>query len=305
VVGFTTRVLNNVGEVRNRGLDVQVQTTNYNKRDFKWTTNFNIFWARNKVMALAGASDQILFDPIFGYTSAVRVVPGLPMGSFFGYKQVGVYMDDADVAKGPVWTAGGSKPGDIKYEDYNGDGKIDANDIQLLGNPFPKFSYGMQNSFTYRQFNISISLQGSYGGKILNGTDRYVYNFYGRVNARDNALNRWRSAADPGDGKTPRVVINAPSSLTSFSSYELFDASYLRIRNVQFRYNLPASLNRKMRLTAASVYVMGQNLYTFTKYFGYNPEANLYGNSVNPTYGVDQGSYPLSRTITIGANINF
>ena len=99
--------------------------------------------------------------------------------------------------------------------------------------------------------------------------------------------------------------MNAPSSLTSFSSYELFDASYLRIRNVQFRYNIPPSVLKRMRLSSASLYVMGQNLYTFTKYFGYNPEANLYGNSVNPTYGVDQGSYPLSRTITVGTNINF
>jgi hypothetical protein len=118
-------------------------------------------------------------------------------------------------------------------------------------------------------------------------------------------LNRWRSAASPGDGKTPRVVINAPSSLTSFSSYELFDASYLRIRTVQFRYNMPASFTRKLKLASASVYIMAQNLYTFTKYFGYNPEANLYGNSVNPTYGVDQGSYPLNRAITIGSNISF
>lgn len=305
LLGVTTRVLNNVGEIRNRGLDVQLQTTNYNTRNFKWTTNANIFWAKNKVIALTSATDQILFDPVFGYTSAIRVVPGLPMGSFFGYKQVGVYMDDADVARGPVWASGGSKPGDIKYEDHNKDGKIDAGDIQLLGDPYPKVSYGMQNSFTYKQFNVSISLQGTFGGKVLNGADRYVYNFYGRVNARENALNRWRSADNPGDGMTPRVVLNAPSSLTSFSSYELFDASYLRIRNVQLRYNLPASINRKLRMSSASVYVMAQNLYTFTKYFGYNPEANLYGNSVNPTYGVDQGSYPLNRTITIGANISF
>jgi TonB-linked SusC/RagA family outer membrane protein len=305
LVGFTTRVLNNVGEVQNRGLDVQLQTTNFSSHDFTWTTNANIFWVKNKVISLTSATDQILFDPVFGYTSAIRIVPGLPMGSFFGYKQTGVYMDDADVAKGPVWASGGSKPGDIKYEDYKADGKIDAEDIQYLGNPFPKFSLGMQNSFTYKQFNVSISLQGAFGGKILNGADRYVYNFYGRANARENALHRWRSAADPGDGKTPRVVMNAPSSLTSFSSYELFDASYLRIRNVQFRYNIPPSVLKRMRLSSASLYVMGQNLYTFTKYFGYNPEANLYGNSVNPTYGVDQGSYPLSRTITVGTNINF
>jgi TonB-linked SusC/RagA family outer membrane protein len=305
LVGFTTRILNNVGEVRNRGLDIQLQTTNFNGRDFKWTTNFNIFWAKNKVIALTNPKDQILFDPVFGYTSAIRVIPGLPMGSFFGYKQIGVYMDDADVARGPVWSSGGSKPGDIKYEDYNNDKKIDANDIQLLGDPYPKFSYGMQNSFSYKQFNVSISMQGISGAKIINGTDRYVYNFYGRVNARENALNRWRSAANPGDGKTPRVVINAPSSLTSFSSYEVFDASYLRIRNVQFRYTMPPSFNKRLKLSYAAVYIMAQNLYTFTRYFGYNPEANLYGNSVNPTYGVDQGSYPLSRTITIGVNINF
>ena len=305
LVGFATRILNNVGEIKNRGLDVQLQTTNFNRKDFKWTTNANIFWSKNKVISLASATDQILFDPVFGYTSAIRVVPGLPMGSFFGYKQIGVYMNDEDVSKSPIWTAGGSKPGDIKYEDYNGDGKIDASDIQLLGNPYPKFSYGMQNSFTYKKFTFSVSIQGNYGGKILNGVDRYVYNFYGKVNARENALNRWRSADNPGDGMTPRVVINAPSSLTSFSTYELSDASYLRIRNVQLRYNLPQTWTRSLKLQSASIYIMAQNLYTFSSYYGYNPEANLYGNSVNPTYGVDQGAYPLNRTITFGANISF
>jgi TonB-linked SusC/RagA family outer membrane protein len=305
LVGFTTRVLNNVGEIRNRGLDVQLQTTNINKRDFKWTTNANIFWVKNTVMKLASATDQILFDPVFGYTSAIRVIPGLPMGSFFGYKQIGVYRNDEDVAKSAVWASGGSKPGDIKYEDYTPDNKIDASDIQLLGDPYPKFSYGMQNSFTYKQFTFSLSIQGIYGGKILNGVDRYVYNFYGKVNARANVADRWRSADNPGDGWTPRVVVNAPSSLTSFSSYELFDASYLRIRNIQLRYNLPGAWTRRLKLSSASLYIMAQNVYTFASYFGYNPEANLYGNSTNPTYGVDQGSYPLNRTITFGTNISF
>jgi TonB-linked SusC/RagA family outer membrane protein len=310
VVGFATRILNNVGEVRNDGLDIQLQTTNIYKKDFKWTTTANIFWAKNKVIELASATDQILFDPVFGYTSAIRVVPGLPMGSFFGYRQIGVYRDAADVASSAVWSSGGSKPGDIKYEDVSGpagkpDGIIDANDIQLLGDPYPKFSYGIQNSFNYKRWTFSISVQGIVGGQIVNGVDRYVYNFYGKVNARENALNRWKSETDQGDGWTPRVVVNAPSSLTSFSSYELFDASYLRIRNVQIRYNLPNSVIKKLKIQSASLYVMGQNLHTFQKYYGYNPEANLYGNSVNPTYGVDQGSYPLNRTITFGTNISF
>ncbi|MCG2615313.1 TonB-dependent receptor [Terrimonas sp. NA20] len=305
LVGFANRVLNNVGKVRNRGLDIQLQTTNINQKDFKWTTNANIFWMNNKVIALTSASDQILFDPVFGYTSAIRVVPGMPMGTFFGYKQVGVYMNENDVANSAVWAAGGSRPGDIKYEDVNDDKKIDAADIQPLGNPFPKFSYGLQNSFTYKKFTFSFSIQGSYGGKILNGTDRYVYNFYGRVNARENALNRWRSEDEPGDGMTPRVLNGAQSWLNAFSTYQLFDASFLRIRNVQVRYTLPSPFVKKMGLSYASVYVMAQNLHTFSSYFGYNPEANLYGNSTNPTYGVDQGAYPLNRTITLGANISF
>jgi len=310
LVGFTTRVLNNVGEVRNDGVDAELQTTNIDKKNFKWTTTANIFWGKNKVVALASATDQILFDPIFGYTSAIRVVPGLPMGSFFGYKQIGVYKDAADVANSAVWSSGGSKPGDIKYQDVSGpngkpDGIIDANDIQLVGDPYPKFSYGLQNNFTYKRWSLNISLQGVYGGQIINGVDRYVYNFYGKVNARANALNRWKSETDQGDGWTPRVVLNAPSSLTSFSTYEMSDASYLRIRTVQIRYNFPQSLLKGLKIQSWSVYVMGQNLYTFSKYFGYNPEANLNGNSVSPTYGVDQGSYPLNRTVTFGTNISF
>ncbi len=310
LVGFATRILNNVGEVRNNGLDIQLTTTNISTKNFKWTTNANIFWTKNKVVALASSTDQILFDPVFGYTSATRVVPGLPMGSFFGYKQIGVYKDVNDVANSAVWSSGGSKPGDIKYQDVSGpngkpDGVIDANDIQLLGNPFPKFSYGMQNNFTYKNWTFSLALQGVYGGLILNGVDRYVYNFYGKVNGREVETHRWKSETDQGDGWTPKVVLNAPSSLTSFSSHELFDASYLRIRSVQIRYALPASVIRSLNIQGCSLYVQAQNLYTFTKYFGYNPEANLYGNSTNPTYGVDQGTYPLSRTITFGTNINF
>ena len=308
--GFATSILNNVGQVNNNGVDIQLQTVNIDNKDFKWTTNFNIFWNKNKVIALSSPSDQLLFDPVYGYTSAIRVVPGLPMGSFFGYKQIGVYKDAADVANSPVWSAGGSQPGDIKYADVSGpkgkpDGIIDANDIEYLGNPYPKYSYGMQNNFSYKRWTFGLSLQGSVGGLILNGADRYIYNFYGLANARSNALNRWKSATDQGDGWTPRVVLNAPSSLTSFSSHELFDASFLRIRNITIRYNLPEKLLRWGRIESASLYMMAQNLYTFQKYFGYNPEANLNGNTTTPTYGVDQGSYPLNRIINFGANISF
>jgi TonB-linked SusC/RagA family outer membrane protein len=305
VIGYATSILNNVGEVKNNGVDIQLQTINIDQKNFRWTTNFNIFWNKNTVVSLSSPSDQLLFDPVYGYTSAIRVVPGLPMGSFFGYKQIGVYKNATDVANSAVWSAGGSQPGDIKYADVNKQGVINANDIIYLGNPYPKYTYGMQNSFAYKNWTFGLSVQGSVGGLILNGADRYIYNFDGLTNARTNALNRWKSATDPGDGWTPRVVLNPPSSLTAFSSHELFDASFLRIKNVTVRYTLPSKLLGWAKVESASLYMMAQNLYTFQKYFGYNPEANLYGNSVTPTYGVDQGSYPLNRIVTFGANISF
>ena len=130
-------------------------------------------------------------------------------------------------------------------------------------------------------------------------------NFPGLTNARTNVLDRWRSAEDQGDGMTPRVSRAPSSSLTQFSSRFIYNASFLRVRNVTLRYNLPGDLVKKAFMQNASVYVAAQNLYTFTKYFGYNPEANNYGNTTSPTYGVDQGSYPMARTVTLGVTVGF
>ena len=308
LVGFTTRVLTNVGEVRNRGLEFMVTSQNTTGK-LKWVTTANLSFNTNRVMALSSANDQILFDAVFGYTSSIRVIKGKPLGSFYGYKQTGVYMNAADVAKGPVWSTG-SKPGDIKYADVGGpngkpDGKIDANDITYLGNALPKYTFGLVNSFAYNNFQLSFTLQGRVGGKILNGALRYTYNFYGKVNGPVSMDHRWRSESDPGDGWTPRAVNGAPTSLTSFSSHELFDASFLRIRNLSLRYNLPASVLTRLGAQSLSFHVTVQNLYTFSKYFGYSPEANIYSTSTNPTYGVDQGAYPLARAFTAGLNLGF
>ncbi|WP_210521518.1 SusC/RagA family TonB-linked outer membrane protein [Hymenobacter terricola] len=305
IIGFTNRTLDNVGEVRNRGLEFQLNTANFVGTGFTWSTSANISVNRNEVLALGGATDQIVYDAVFGYTSSIRVLPGQPLGSFYGYQQIGVYKDQADVDASAKWSAGGSVPGDLKFADVNGDGVIDSKDITKLGSPFPDFTYGMVNTFGYKDFSLAITLQGSQGNDILYAGDRYVNNFPGSANARTNVLGRWHSAADPGNGWEPRATASAPSSLTSFSSHYIYDGSFLRLRTVNLRYNLPKDLVGHIGLATASVYVAAQNLYTFTKYFGYNPEANLYGNSTTPTYGVDQGSYPMARTITIGATVGF
>ncbi|WP_324675869.1 TonB-dependent receptor [Hymenobacter sp. GOD-10R] len=305
VLGFSTRALANVGEVRNRGLEFQLNTSNFQGKDFTWSTSANMSFNRNRVMALAGQNDQLVYDAVFGYTSSIRVVPGQPLGMFYGYEQVGVYRDQNDVDNSPKFATGTTLPGDIKYADKNGDGIINAADISVIGNPFPNFTYGLLNTFGYKRLSLAITLQGSQGNDILYGGDRYVNNFPGQANPRTNVLDRWRSPEEPGNGMEPRASSNPSPSIREFSSRFVFDASFLRIRNVTLRYNLPTGFVQKIGLQNADVYTSIQNLYTFTKYFGYNPEANNYGNTTQPTYGVDQGSYPMARTLTLGVNIGF
>jgi TonB-linked SusC/RagA family outer membrane protein len=304
LIGFSTRALANVGEVRNRGLEFQLNTANITGKAFTWSTSANLSLNRNKVIALAGQNDQLLYDAVFGYTSSIRVVAGQPLGVFYGYTQEGVYRDQADVDASPKWAAGAVAPGDLKFKDINGDGKIDSNDIGVIGNPFPDFTYGLLNTFGYKQFSLSVTLQGSQGADILYAGDRYTFNAPGQTNARTNQLNRWHSPTDPGDGMTPRATSGA-SLRTQFSDYFLHNASFLRLRNVTLRYNIPNDWAAKAGLQSIGVYASAQNLYTFTKYFGYNPEANNYGNTTAPTYGVDQGSYPMARTITFGVQAGF
>ncbi|UOQ97007.1 TonB-dependent receptor [Hymenobacter sp. 5317J-9] len=306
ILGYSSRALANVGEVRNRGLEFQLNTANIVNGPFTWNTALNVSLNRNQVIALAGANEQITFDAVFGYTSSIRVVPGQPLGVFYGYQQEGVYRDKADVDGSPKWTGSNLavQPGDFKFKDVNGDGQINSLDIGVIGNPFPDFTYGLQNTFGYKDVSLAVTLQGSQGNDVLYAGDRYTFNAPGQTNGRVQLVDRWRSPENPGDGKTP-FATTATSLRTQFNSYFIQDGSFLRIRNVTLRYNLPVGWAKKAGLQTAGIYTSVQNLYTFTKYVGYNPEANNYGNTTNPTYGVDQGSYPMNRTVTLGLQVGF
>ncbi|MFD1255946.1 SusC/RagA family TonB-linked outer membrane protein [Mucilaginibacter terrae] len=304
ILGYATSLLSNIGEVRNDGLEFAVKTVNLTGK-FKWTTDANIAFTKNKVISLSDDGAFVGYDAAFGFTNSIRVVPGQALSSFYGYRQIGVYRDAADVAASAKWSSGGSAPGDVKYEDVNGDGTINGNDITNIGNPLPKFTYGLTNRFSYDKFELSFLLQGSYGNKILNAADRYTNYFNGSFNVRTNALNRWRSAEDPGDGMTPRAVIPNPSSTTVASTRNIFDGSFMRIRNVTLGYTLPATVAKKLKISSARFFLTAENLYTFTNYFGYNPEINVWFGSNQPRYGVDQGTYPVAKTFSIGLNLNF
>lgn len=295
VTGFSSAV-KNIGKMQNKGWEFGVSTRNLAKA-LTWNTSLNISFNRNKVIALGPTGDPIRSTSGVGETNITQI--GSPIGSFFGYKQLGVFKDQADLDSYPHDPT--SKPGDVKYEDVNGDKKIDANDRTIIGNNQPDFIYGVTNTFSYKGFDLNIAIQGTQGGEILNLSRRFFENLEGNANQLSTVLNRWRSPSDPGDGVTPRANARTTGNNSAVSSRWVEDGSYLRIQNVSLGYQLPASLISKAKLQQVRIYASAQNLFTFTKYLNYNPEVSNYEGPL--TGGVDYGVYPLAKTFTIGINI--
>ncbi|WP_229214289.1 SusC/RagA family TonB-linked outer membrane protein [Dyadobacter flavalbus] len=295
VTGFSTAV-KNIGKMENKGWEFAVNTRNLTKA-LTWNTSLNLSFNRNKVVALGPTGDPIRSGSGIGETNITQI--GSPIGSFYGYKQLGVFKDQADLDSHPHDPT--SRPGDVKYEDVNGDKKIDANDRTIIGNNQPDFIYGMTNTFSYKGFDLSIAIQGSQGGEILNLSRRFFENLEGNANQLTTVLNRWRSPADPGDGVTPRANARTTGNNNAVSTRWIEDGSYLRIQNVSLGYQLPASFINKARLSQVRIYASAQNLFTFTKYLNFNPEVSNYEGPL--TGGVDYGVYPLAKTFTIGINI--
>jgi hypothetical protein len=254
---------------------------------------------RNKVLALGPTGDPIRSGSGVGETNITMI--GEPIGSFYGYVQTGVFMNQAELDATPHDAT--SKPGDVKYADLDGDKKINANDRGIIGNNQPDFIYGITNSFSYKGFDLSIAIQGTQGGEVLNLSRRFFDNLEGNQNQLSVVRDRWRSEANPGDGSTPRANARTTGLNNAVSSRWVEDASYLRIQNVTIGYRLPATLVKRAKLQQVRFYVSAQNLYTFTKYLGYNPEVSNYEGAL--TSGVDYGSFPLARTLSLGLNLGF
>jgi TonB-linked SusC/RagA family outer membrane protein len=309
VTGFSSAV-KNIGKMENKGWEFGINTRNLTKA-LIWNTSLNLSLNRNKVVALGPTGDPIRTGSGVGETNITQI--GSPIGSFYGYKQLGVFKDQADLDSYPHDPT--SKPGDVKYEDINGDGVINANDRTIIGNNQPDFIYGITNTFSYKGFDLNIAIQGTQGGEILNLSRRFFENLEGNANQLTTVLTRWRSASDPGDGVTPRANARTTGNNNAVSTRWIEDASYLRIQNVSLGYQLPASLISKAKLQQVRIYASAQNLFTFTKYLNYNPEVSNYeGATVSTTgtplpgplaAGVDYGAYPLAKTFTLGINIGF
>jgi len=295
LTGFSSAV-RNIGKVENKGLEWTLNTRNLTG-EFTWTTDLNFSLNRNKVLALGPTGDPIRSGSGIGETNITLI--GQPLGNFFGYRQIGVFRDQADLEASPRFAD--ARPGDVKYADVNGDGKVDANDRTSIGNNQPDFIYGMTNSFSYKGIDLGIVVQGVQGGEILNLSRRFYENLEGNSNALTTVLDRWRSPQQPGNGVTPRANSRTTSNNNAVSTRWIEDASYFRVRNITLGYNLPKTLLNRVRVQQLRLYAGVQNALTISKYLSYNPEVSGYEGPL--TGGVDYGSYPVARTYTIGVNI--
>lgn len=297
ITGFNT-VVQNIGKMQNRGWEFSANSRNFTG-SFTWHTNANLSFNRNKVLALGPTGDPIRSGTGVGETNITMI--GQPIGSFFGYRQLGVFMNQAELDAHPHDAT--TRPGDVKYADINRDGRFNADDREIIGNNQPDFIYGLTNSFSYAGFDLNIAIQGTQGGQILNLSRRFFENLEGNQNQLATILNRWRSEADPGDGVTPRANARTTGLNNAVSSRWVEDGSYLRIQHVTLGYKLPTATTSRWNIQQVRIYLAAQNLYTWSNYMGYNPEVSNYEGAL--TGGVDYGSFPLARTISAGINIGF
>ncbi|MDR1408322.1 MAG: TonB-dependent receptor, partial [Tannerella sp.] len=298
ITGFS-RAWRNIGKVNNRGFELGINTVNVTTRDFTWHTNLNFSTNRNKVLALGPEGDPIQSDGGAGTTHITMI--GEVLGSFYGYRQIGVYMNQADLDGSPHLAD--SHVGDVKFDDVNRDGKIDADDRTVIGNNEPDFIWGMTNQFVYKNFDLSFVLQGVHGRDVLHLSKRFYENLEGNQNQMRTTLNRWRSPENPGDGWMPRANSLTTGQNNVISTRWIEDASFVRINNLTLGYSLPASVAAKCAMQHARVYFSTQNPFTFTGYSGYNPETSFRGDDNSLARGADYGIYPLNRTFTLGINV--
>ncbi|PJJ83059.1 SusC/RagA family TonB-linked outer membrane protein [Mucilaginibacter auburnensis] len=282
--------LQNFGSVENKGLELAVSSQNFTGA-FKWNTQFNISFNRNKVLALGNGANTYI-------TGNYIIQVGQPLGNFFGSVTNGILQTGEEASKGKYTGSATPKPGDRLYKDINGDGTFTtAADKAIIGNAQPDFLAGLTNTFSYKGFDLLIFLQGAYGNQILNTNRQNLELFTGQQNAAASALDRW-TPANPSQ-TIPRAKLD-PAPV--FSDRFIEDGSFLRLKNVNLTYNLPRTFAAKIGLSNASIYVSGQNLITWTKYTGFDPEVTS-GSNVSP--GTDAGIYPVAKSYFVGVRLGF
>jgi hypothetical protein len=269
-----------------------------------WTANANLSTYKTKVLDLGGPSALPGVQAINGWNNVYQVKVGQPLGIMYGYQIIGIYKNAADLANYPKQVTG-NVVGDVIIKDQNGDGKIDVNDMTNLGHGLPDFSYGLTNSFQYKNFDLSILIQGVQGVNIINGNNRQTLTGNNNQNSRADYYNNYYDPKYPDrDVKYPATTTSSALPGAALTSYGVENGSYLRVRNITLGYRMSDKDLAKFFIKSARIYFTAQNPFLITNYSGYNPEANIMGGSAI-TPGVDQGTYPTARTLIVGINFGF
>lgn len=339
--GYTSQY-QNIGAVRNQGLEFIINSTNINSRGFKWKTSYNMSFNRSKVLKLYGNGDSDYF--ISNYDSRIdyRIQVGQPLGQFYGYKYAGVYttndfIQNADgtytlkngIPRAKSANVANIKPGDVMYvptagdKDANGNPVWSTNDRTVIGSAAPKFAGGITNTFNYKGFDLTVFMDFSVGNKIFNmNTQRFLGPYLPNENAL-TVMNGRYVLVDPNTGlETTNLARlaqlnpnqNSANQLWSLHpdnkiaisdaiNYYLEDGSYLRLSTITLGYTLPKSWLNKVRIKNARIYTTLNNIHTFTKYKGYDPEVSATSGILN--MGIDNSAYPRVKSVVFGVNVSF
>lgn len=315
VTGFDTQ-WQNVGKIRNMGVEFTVSSVNFNRRNFFWTTDFNISYVKNKLMALQSGTSYIStstsINSNFSQDDYISYV-GSALGDMYGYVYDGVYQY-SDFYRAPgtsEWIlkpgvadisehAGRpAEPGMVKYRDINGDGKITSDDRTTIGNGQPEWFGGLTNSFQFYGVDLSFMLQFSMGNEVYNATRMFCTQSQDeRSNAMGELRDRW----------TPTNASNKVPSVDGYIKYDVYsrfieDGSFLRLKNLTLGYTIPEKLTRKIHVSKLRVYGTATNLFCLTKYSGYDPEVSTKSSPLMPSF--DWGAYPRAKTFTFGLELQF
>jgi TonB-dependent starch-binding outer membrane protein SusC len=305
--GFTG-ITENIGSVQNRGIDISLNTVNVETSKVTWSTNFNLSFFKNEILALAGAP--------FAAGFASWVEEGQALGAFRGFRTVRLFQTQAEIDElnarareltgnnNAVYQSTLTRPGDIMFEDLNGDGRITADDQTILGTANPDFYGGITNNISAYGFDLSFFFQFSVGNFVYNNTRAFSEGMNSIFGQANTISNRWTPDNQTTDVRYPRAVFQDPNNNRRVSDRFVEDASYLRLKNLSLGYNIPSNVMSKIGMTKGRIYVSGQNLLTFTNYSGFDPEISTFGET-NTAPGTDFLTFPQARTMIVGLNLGF
>lgn len=297
LVAGTAAPIQNVATAENRGVELTLLYRN-NEHAFTYAIGGNIAFVTSEVTGLGKGGEPVLSGYVqFANANAAKTDVGHPLASFYGYQTDGIFQTVEEV-EAAAFQNTGTAPGDIRFKDLNNDGVIDINDQTYIGNPTPAFTYGFNADLGWKGFEVNLFFSGSQGNDIFNNTVRYDFTY---VNRPSTALDRWTG---PGTSNSePKVSLNDPNQNARISDRFIEDGSFLRLKTFQIGYNLPDAWLDKMKFEKFKIYMTAQNLITFTKYSGLDPEIGNVGGSLE--IGIDRGFYPQARTIMGGVSLTF